>query len=53
MPYNVELSAEVDRALGKLDAPQVRRILKFLHERVARLDDPRSIGQALHGSRLG
>ena len=28
-------------------------ILKFLHQRVAKLDDPRSIGKALHGSRLG
>ena len=28
-------------------------ILKFLYERVSKLDDPRSIGQALHGSRLG
>jgi mRNA interferase RelE/StbE len=53
MAYNVELSAEVDRELGKLDAQQANRILKFLHERVARLDDPRSIGEALHGSRLG
>jgi mRNA interferase RelE/StbE len=53
MAYNVELSAEADRELGKLDAQQARRILKFLHERVARLDDPRSIGRALHGSRLG
>ena len=53
MPYNVELSANVDRELGKLDAAQAKRILKFLHERVARLDNPRSIGQALHGSRLG
>jgi mRNA interferase RelE/StbE len=53
MAYNVELSAEVDRELGKLDAQQAKRILKFLHERVARLDDPRSIGEALHGSRLG
>ena len=25
----------------------------FLHERVATLDDPRSIGEALKGSRLG
>jgi mRNA interferase RelE/StbE len=24
-----------------------------LHDRVAKLDDPRSIGEALHGSRLG
>jgi len=53
MAYNVELSAEVDRELGKLDAQQAKRILKFLHERVAKLDDPRSIGQALRGSRLG
>jgi mRNA interferase RelE/StbE len=53
MAYDVELSAEVDRELGKLDAQQANRILKFLHERVARLDDPRSIGEALHGSRVG
>ncbi len=49
----VELSVEVDRELGKLDAQQAKRILKFLYGRVATLDDPRSIGQALHGSRLG
>ena len=53
MAYNVELSAEVDGELGKLDAQQAKRILKFLRERVAKLDDPRSIGGALHGSRLG
>jgi mRNA interferase RelE/StbE len=53
MAYNVELSAEVDRELGKLDAQQAKQILKFLYERVSKLDDPRSIGQALHGSRLG
>jgi mRNA interferase RelE/StbE len=53
MAYNVELSAEVARELGKLDRQQAKRILKFLHERVAKLDDPRSIGKALHGSRLG
>jgi mRNA interferase RelE/StbE len=53
MAWKVELSAEADRQLSKLDAPQAQRILKFLYERVARLDDPRSVGQALHGSRLG
>jgi mRNA interferase RelE/StbE len=53
MAWSVELSVEVDRALGKLDAPHRMRILKFLHGRVAKLDDPRSIGEALHGSRLG
>jgi mRNA interferase RelE/StbE len=53
MAWRVELSAGVDRELAKLDPQQRKRILKFLSERVARLDNPRSIGQALHGSRLG
>ena len=53
MAYSVELSAEVARQLGKLDRQQAKRILKFLHERVAKLEDPRSIGKALRGSRLG
>jgi mRNA interferase RelE/StbE len=53
MAYSVELSESADRELSKLDTQQAKRILKFLHERVAKLDDPRSIGEALHGSRLG
>ena len=53
MAYSVELSESADRELSKLDAQQAKRILKFLHERVAKLDDPRSIGEAQHGSRLG
>jgi mRNA interferase RelE/StbE len=53
MASNVELSQSADRELGKLDLQERRRILKFLHERVAKLDDPRNLGEALHGSRLG
>ena len=53
MAYTVELSESAERELGKLDSPQAKRILKFLHQRVAKLDDPRSVGEALHGSRLG
>ena len=53
MAYNVELSESAERELGKLDAPQAKPILKFLHQRVAKLDDPRSVAEALHGSRLG
>ena len=53
MAYSVELSEGVDRELDKLDAQHRQRILKLLNERVAKLDDPRSIGQALRGSRLG
>ena len=53
MAHNVELSESADRELGKLDAQQAKRILKFLHERVAKLDDPRAIGAALKGSKFG
>jgi mRNA interferase RelE/StbE len=53
MAHQTELSAQVGRELGRLDPQQTKRILKFLHERVARLDNPRSIGQALQGSKLG
>ena len=41
------------RELGKIDPQTARRILSFLHDRVAKLDDPRSIGEALKGDRLG
>jgi len=53
MAWNVELSEGVDRALSKLDRQQAKRILKFLSDRIEKLGDPRSIGKALHGSRLG
>ncbi len=53
MAWKVELSSQALKALGQLDAQVARRILTFLHDRVAPLDDPRSIGEALKGSRLG
>ncbi|MGA7884322.1 MAG: type II toxin-antitoxin system RelE/ParE family toxin [Acidobacteriaceae bacterium] len=36
-----------------MDAQIARRITAFLRERVASLDNPRSLGQALQGSELG
>ena len=53
MAWKIEFSLAVDRKLSKLDAQHARRILNFLHERVAKLDDPRSIGKTLQGSGLG
>jgi len=53
MAWKVELDPAAERELGKLDPQVARRILVFLHGRVAVLDDPRSIGEALKGSRLG
>ena len=53
MAWKIKVSPAADRELSKLDSPQAKRILKFLHERLAKLDDPRSIGKALQGSRFG
>jgi len=53
MAWKVELDPAAERELSKLDPPVARRILAFLHDRVAVLDDPRSIGEALKGSKLG
>jgi mRNA interferase RelE/StbE len=53
MVWKIELSLQADRELSKFDPPQKKRILKFLRERLASLENPRSIGQALHGSEPG
>ena len=41
------------REIRELDPPVRRRIYKFLDERMAKLEDPRSIGQALRGPKFG
>jgi mRNA interferase RelE/StbE len=53
MAWAIEISPEAERNLDKLDPQIRRRVLEFLIERVANLTDPRSIGEALKGSKLG
>jgi mRNA interferase RelE/StbE len=53
MAWKIEFSEPAVRELNKLDPQNSQRILKFLLERVAKLDDPRSIGKALQGPRFG
>lgn len=53
MAWLIEIDDAAKKDLAKLDKPIARRITTFLRERVAMLDDPRSIGEALKGSRLG
>ncbi len=53
MVWKVEIAPAAERELGKLDQQAARRILAFLYDRVAPLSDPRSIGEALKGSKLG
>jgi mRNA interferase RelE/StbE len=52
MAWIIELDPAVEKDLNKLDSQQAKRILRFLFERVAHLEDPRSIGEALKGSRF-
>ncbi len=53
MAWRIEFDRAALRDLDKLDAQAAKRILAFLHGRIAKLDDPRAVGQALKGSKLG
>jgi len=53
MAWRVEFADSAAKQLRKLDPQVARRILTFLRDRVATLDDPRSIGEALRGKELG
>jgi mRNA interferase RelE/StbE len=53
MAWKIELTKAAEKELDKLDPQIAKRILMFLHGRVAPLEDPRSIGDSLTGSKLG
>ena len=53
MAWKVELDPVAERELDKLDHQAARQILAFLHGRLAKLDNPRLLGEALKGPRFG
>ncbi len=53
LAWRIELDGQAKKDLARLDKQVARRIIQFLRERVALLDDPRAIGEALKGSKLG
>ena len=53
MVWQIKFGDAAKKDLAKLDKQFARRITVFLRERVAILNDPRSIGDALKGSKLG
>jgi len=53
LAWTVEFEAEARKELAKLDKPVAKRITAFLRERVVALGDPRMLGEALKGPRLG
>ena len=53
MVWRIEFEAAAKKELSKLDKQAARRITSFLRERVAPLENPSSLGAALHGPRFG
>lgn len=53
MAWRIELTQSAEKQLAKLDKPMAKRLLDYLRGRLAMADDPRSLGSALKGSKLG
>ena len=53
MAWKIEFHPGADKEFARLGAVATQRILRFLHDRVASLANPRAIGEALKGSELG
>ena len=50
MAWRIEIDPAAQRELEKLDKTVARRILKFLYQRVGKLDDPGKIGERLQAT---
>jgi mRNA interferase RelE/StbE len=53
LAWRIEIDAAAEKDLAKLDKHIAWRIIKFLQDRVATLDNPHSIGETLKGIRFG
>lgn len=53
MAWRIEFHPDALNELAKLDKEIQRRILKFLHERIASSKDPRSSGKILRKDKKG
>lgn len=53
MSWNINYTDTAKKQLKKFDRQVALRIVDFMDERIARLDDPRSTGKALTGLLLG
>jgi mRNA interferase RelE/StbE len=51
--FEIEFDPEAVKDLKKLDRPVQQRLIGFLKLRVATLENPRDIGEALAGGKLG
>ena len=53
MAWNVEFLATAKRQLQKIDRPWQEKILNYLEDEIAPLEDPRTRGKSLVGDKQG
>lgn len=53
MAWQIDYTRQAQRQLAKLDKAAARRILDYMDQQVAPKIDPRSLGKALTGQKLG
>ena len=53
MAWTIKYSESSSKQLKKLDKQTALRVLDYMDERVAALDDPRSLGKNLKGPKMG
>ena len=53
MAWQIEFTPDAEKTLVRLGKEAEKRVVKFMRERVADLEDPRIIGESLKDSRFG
>ena len=53
MAWLIKIDEGAKKDLAKLGKPVAKRVISFLKERLQKLTDPRSIGEALKGKKFG
>lgn len=53
MIWKIEFDSDVEKDLRKLGHIAQKRIIKFLKEKIATVQDPRAYGKALSGNLIG
>ena len=53
MVWQIEISDAAKKHLAKMGRVEAKRITTYLRTRIALMDNPRQLGEALQGARLG
>jgi len=51
--WKIKFDEAAKKDMAKLDKQIAKRIMLFLRDRIATMENPRNLGEALKGSRLG